>query len=459
MIRFRPLAGFGIEAEGVDLSRPLADADFRALEQAFYAHHVLALRAQDIDAAQFLAFARRIGPPQPHVIDQFHHPDDPNILILSNVKKDGKPTGLQDAGSYFHTDYSYLQVPARATTLYSRVVPKVGGDTLFADQQAAYDDLPEAMKRRIEPLLAIHHYGNRHDVDEASRTVASVLSAEQKAKMPVITHRIARPHPVTGRKALYAVSGSSFGIVGMPDDEARDLLDELAAHSTAPRYQLRFSLRRRRHRRLGQRRAAALGDADRSRRSAHAVADHRARGIDGGGGAGGAGADLRDPRKRLKATALARPRLAQQPIDALAEHSGPARLRQEGVVAVEDRADDGFVHARVHGDPRRAGLRVAAQRATERQPVHARHVDVEDHGIEAFVAGRLQRRIAAVDRRDAVAPRLQRCRHQDPHLRRVVDGEDPSAGRGDRVHRYELSGVRRVRKDRSEARSASDAAC
>jgi taurine dioxygenase len=67
-----------------------------------------------------------------------------------------------------------------------------------------------------------------------------VLSAEQKAKMPVITHRIARPHPVTGRKALYAVSGSSFGIVGMPDDEARDLLDELAAHSTAPRYQLRF---------------------------------------------------------------------------------------------------------------------------------------------------------------------------------------------------------------------------
>jgi taurine dioxygenase len=76
VIRFRPLAGFGIEAEGVDLAKPLADADFRALEAAFYAHHLLALRAQEIDAAQFLAFARRIGPPQPHVIDQFHHPDD-----------------------------------------------------------------------------------------------------------------------------------------------------------------------------------------------------------------------------------------------------------------------------------------------------------------------------------------------------------------------------------------------
>jgi len=240
-MQFNPLPGpFGVEAHDVDLSQPLSDADFKRLESAFYEHHVLALRGQDISAAQFVAFARRIGPPQPHVIDQFHHPEDSNILILSNVKKDGKPTGLQDAGSYYHTDYSYLQVPARATTLYSRAVPEVGGDTLFADQQQAYDDLSAAMKKRIEPLYGIHHYGNRNDVNEQSRTVASVLTAEQKAKMPVITHKLARPHPVTGRTCLYAVSGSSFGIVGMPEDEARDLLDELAAHSTQARYVLRF---------------------------------------------------------------------------------------------------------------------------------------------------------------------------------------------------------------------------
>ncbi len=240
-MKLNPLPGpFGVEAPDVDLARPLSEADFRQLESAFYENHVLALRAQEISAAQFIAFARRIGPPQPHVIDQFHHPEDSNILILSNVKKDGQPTGLQDAGSYFHTDYSYLQVPARATTLYSRAVPKVGGDTLFADQQQAYDDLPEAMKKRIEPLYGIHHYGNRNDQNEQSRTVASVLTSEQKAKMPVITHKIARPHPVTGRKCLYSISGSSFGIVGMPEDEARDLLDELAAHSTQPKYVLRF---------------------------------------------------------------------------------------------------------------------------------------------------------------------------------------------------------------------------
>ena len=241
-MQFRPLCpDFGVEASGVDLSRPLSDDDFETLRQAFFDNQLLVLRGQSLTPLQFSAFAGRFGPPEPHVIDQFHHPLDPNILILSNRRKDGQPIGLADGGTYFHTDYSYLQVPARATSLYSVEVPSVGGDTLFADQYAAYDALPEVTKRLIEPLEAVHHYGNRQDQDESSRTVASVLSNDQKAKMPVITHRIARAHPITGRKALYAVSGSSFGIVGMPDDEAEALLDELAAHATAPRF--RYSLR------------------------------------------------------------------------------------------------------------------------------------------------------------------------------------------------------------------------
>ena len=240
MLSFTSLCpGFGLETADVDIAE-LDDATFAEIEAAFFRGQVLVARAQHLAPAQFVAFARRFGPPEPHVIDQFHHPDDPNILILSNVVIDDEPQGLADAGTYFHTDYSYLAVPARATLLYSIEVPQVGGDTLFANQYAAYDDLPDAMKRRIEPLLAIHHYGNRNDQDETSRTVASVLTSEQKAKMPLITHPIVRRDPVTGRKALYAVSGSSFGIVGMPHDEACALLDELAAHATQEKY--RYSL-------------------------------------------------------------------------------------------------------------------------------------------------------------------------------------------------------------------------
>src|SRR5204863_6686377 len=97
--------------------------------------------------------------------------------------------------------------------------------------------LSETMKRRIAPMIGVHHYGNRKVADEMSRVAASPLTDEQKAKMPLITHPLVRPHPVTGRKALYAVSGSSYGIVGMPEDEAVALLDELAAHSTQPKYQ------------------------------------------------------------------------------------------------------------------------------------------------------------------------------------------------------------------------------
>jgi taurine dioxygenase len=225
--------GFGAEADRIP-------ADFREVWDAFFASQVLVFRNQKFSPKGFLEFARQFGRPEPHVIDQFHHPEHADILILSNVHRNGQPTGLADAGTYFHTDYSYLDVPARCTTLYSIQVPKVGGDTLFANQYAAYDDLPAAMKKRIEGLIALHHYGNRDDLNKSSRTVASVLSQDQESKMTWVRHAVARKHPVTGRTALYAVSGSSFGIEGMPEDEAHDLLDELKRHATQPKYHYRL---------------------------------------------------------------------------------------------------------------------------------------------------------------------------------------------------------------------------
>ena len=239
-MEFRKLSeGFGVEVLGVDISSLDGD-EIAKLGDEFFKNQVLVARGQKLTPARFLQFARCFGPPEPHVIDQFHHPEFADILILSNRRKDGQPVGLADAGTYFHTDYSYLEVPARCTMLYSIEVPKQGGDTLFANQYAAYDDLSADLKKKIEPLVALHHYGNRDDLDKDSRTVASVLTEDQEKRVDWVRHRIARAHPVTGRKALYAVSGSSFRIEGMPDGEGVALLDELKAHATQEKYRLRL---------------------------------------------------------------------------------------------------------------------------------------------------------------------------------------------------------------------------
>ena len=234
-------ACMGAEISGVDLSRPLSDRIFEEVRDALHRRHVLVFRGHSLEPQAFLDFANRFGRPEPHLLDQFHHSGYSDILVLSNVRKAGKPIGLADGGTYWHTDYSYLQIPARATLLYSIQVPKVGGDTLFADQEQAYADLPQKMKNRIDGLVTLNVYGNREDPDQASRTSAFAPTQEQRNKRgaTLIRHPLVRRHPYSGRKALYSVSGTSFAIEGMADTEGISLLRELAAHSTQPKYQYR----------------------------------------------------------------------------------------------------------------------------------------------------------------------------------------------------------------------------
>ena len=237
MLNLEPHSGIaGARIEGVDLSRPLAPAFFAQVEKAFHEHCFVVFPRQVLTVPEFVAFARNWGPPEPHVIDTFHHPHDANVLMLSNVSRNGKPIGLLDAGTYFHTDYSYLEVPARCTILYAIQVPRTLNGTTFANQTRAYADLPQSMKDRIEHLVVRHHYGNRDNLDESSRTVASVLNESQKKKVDWVRHRLVRPHPRTGIKSIYSVSGSSFGIDGMDDAQGLALLDELKAHATQPKY-------------------------------------------------------------------------------------------------------------------------------------------------------------------------------------------------------------------------------
>lgn len=226
----------GCEVENLDL-RFLDDDHFFTIESALHEHLVVILTGQTIGPKSFLALARRFGEPEPHVIDQFRHPVDPNILILSNRRNEqGEPVGLADGGTYFHSDYSYLPIPARCTLLYAQEIPKGVSGTTFADQRRAYDDLPDTQKREIDGLIARHHYGNRDNLDESTRTSASPLTAKQKEKMTWVRHPVVRTHPRTGRKSLYAVAGSSFGIEGMGDNEGRALLDDLKSHATQEKY-------------------------------------------------------------------------------------------------------------------------------------------------------------------------------------------------------------------------------
>lgn len=244
MLKIEPLSDAGgARISGLDLSQPLAPEQFQQVEQALHQHCFVVLPGQTLSPQQFVAFSRHWGRAEPHVIDTFHHPVDPNILILSNVRREGKPIGLLDAGTYFHTDYSYLTVPARCTMLHAIQMPRERSGTTFANQTRAYADLPQSMRERIDSMVVRHHYGNRDDLNEQSRTVASVLDEKQRKKVDWVRHRLVRPHPHTGVKALYGVSGSSFGIDGMDDQEAVALLDELKAHATDMRYRQTYNYR------------------------------------------------------------------------------------------------------------------------------------------------------------------------------------------------------------------------
>ena len=126
-------AACGAEVIGLDLSRPLADADFARIHRAHLDHHVLVFRDMAITPDEQVAFSRRFGPLQRHVLSNFALPGHPEVLVISNIKDNGKPIGLGDAGAYWHSDLSYLPKPSLGSMLHAQELPAEGGDTLFAN--------------------------------------------------------------------------------------------------------------------------------------------------------------------------------------------------------------------------------------------------------------------------------------------------------------------------------------
>ncbi len=235
-ISTKPLSGFGMEISGVDLSGQLEPVVMGEILQVFHAHGLIVIPYQEMTFDRYDAFTMEFGRQKPHFLDHLRHENHPAILNLSNIFEDGDPIGVYEGAAFWHTDVAYQDPPNSSTVVYSRQWPKGGCPTYFADQMTAYDNLPAKMKETIDSMTVLHHYGNRADTNEESATSAEKLTEEQQNRVENVYHPLVKRHPVTGRKALYGVCGSSFGIVGMPDDEAFDLLEELAAHATKSDY-------------------------------------------------------------------------------------------------------------------------------------------------------------------------------------------------------------------------------
>ena len=231
-------AALGADIFGVDLMADLDAESFRKIENAFHEHSVICLRGQALAEERLIAFARRFGAVEIIFLTHYAHPAFPEIMLVSNIQENGRNIGHADAGRVWHTDMSYTATPPRATLLYAIEVPEEGGrvlgDTLFGSAVAAYNDLPDDMKRRLEGLRAVHRVSGRR-----KRTGTGKEDNSLRDQQPDVIHPVIRTHPVTGRKAIYVSEGECVGILGMKEEEALPLLADLAQRVTRSKYQYR----------------------------------------------------------------------------------------------------------------------------------------------------------------------------------------------------------------------------
>lgn len=227
---------FVAEVSGVDLTRPADGPTVAALRAAFDEHSILVFRRQDITDEQQIAFSQHFGPLERMLLGS--QGGGTPLAFLTNVDRE---TGqiippddkrmIRNAGNMlWHSDSSFKKVPSLASILSGREVPSEGGETQFASMRAAYDALSDAMKRRIEGLIAEHSF-----VYSRSQIDPTMLNDAQKAEVPPVPQTLVRQNPVNGRKALYVGSHASH-IIGMPVEEGRALLKQLLEHATQERF-------------------------------------------------------------------------------------------------------------------------------------------------------------------------------------------------------------------------------
>ncbi|WP_395320143.1 TauD/TfdA dioxygenase family protein [Variovorax sp. UC74_104] len=234
-------APVGAEILGLDISKPINAEDFARIHKAHLDHHVLVFRNQQITPQEHIDFSRRFGPLEIHVLHQFQLKDHPEILIVSNIKENGEPIGLGDAGVYWHSDISYKPKPSLGSLLHAQELPSEGGDTLFADQHLAWESLSPELQQRILPLKAEHSYLAKYEELRAKNPWRPKLSQAQIDQVAPAVQPVVRTHPETGRKALFVSEHFTTRIVGLPQEESDALLAELFAHSVKPEFVYRHT--------------------------------------------------------------------------------------------------------------------------------------------------------------------------------------------------------------------------
>ena len=233
----------GATVEGLPLDKPFNANTLEKILQALGQHGVLRFPRQSLTGRQLKDFSAQLGELEINIASKdYQEPGVPEVMILSNIVESGRPIGLSDAGQGWHTDMSYSRQIAFANVLYALKVPrrdgKALGATQFCNMHAAYEGLPDDLKRKLEGKTVLHDFAKFWDMmrkREGSRR-AALTDAQRKAKPPV-SHPIFLTHPLTGRKVLYANPGYAMKINELREKESADTLAFLFEHQTKPEYQ------------------------------------------------------------------------------------------------------------------------------------------------------------------------------------------------------------------------------
>lgn len=229
---------FVAEVDGVDLSRPLGAETIKTLNDAINRYSVLVFHWQSLDDDQLLALGRTFGSVAPprnhragHRLQHAEIADISNLNVKNEVRARDDSRRLDSLGNQlWHSDASFRPISGALSMLHAHVVPPSGGDTLFADLRAAYDELDDETKELIEGLITEHSiFNSRGQLGHTDYTDA------ERAALPSVRHPLVRVHSGSKRKTLYMGSHASH-IIGWPQPEGRLLLRDLMEHATQQRF-------------------------------------------------------------------------------------------------------------------------------------------------------------------------------------------------------------------------------